>query len=284
MKRTSELANPKTPVSSDKSYSPERRAFKKTKLSVEPKQNPRNQSPKKSEQTNGFAPFKPNAASPQMQTAGKEMGQTSANSMSNLYNAYMARMFPFMYNPLQMQYAAAVASSQQQTPAQNSNFFGMLNQNLGQFGSHQSRYAEAANNNGNGNPFTSIFSNISSNNNNHSSSSSSSDELPTNSSYSASSRSSSLSPSNKTSEMKQMCSSSTSTHENHSPLVKLEKMHTTPVSEKSQQQPKPELGLSGSVGVKKSFNIEQMLNTKVNKETQTESACLNCPYCSNKCL
>lgn len=282
MKRASELANPKTPASNEKSaYSPERRAFKKTKLSIEPKP-----SPQPNEPTSGFVPVKSAlaGANSQAQSAGKDLSQ--AASMSSLYNAYMARMFPFMYNPLQMQYAAAMASSSSssQQPSQSSpSFFGMLNQNLqAHLGSHQSRssqYANYAAQNEQANAFQSLFS---ANNSNNHSSSSSSDELPTNSSYSTSSRSSSLSPANKTSSeasAKQMSSSGTSMHE--SQTIKLESVRHTPAKVKMELDGR---GVSSSIGAKKTFNVEQMLNTKSDKETQTEASCLNCPYCSSKCL
>lgn len=163
------------------------------------------------------------------------------NQMSSFYSAYMARMLPLMYNPLQ--YAAALSNGQNMP---NSQFLGMLNQNFQMGQGHQSRQNFACTKDG-------VFSSMVS-------SSSSSDEQQTNSSgnysYSGSSRSSSMSPSNKLN-----IHVSTSTEQ---------ESHVKVLSPRPESFSKP----------KKTLSIEQMLNTKVNKETQTEPSCLSCPFCS----
>ncbi|RNA42733.1 gastrula zinc finger -like [Brachionus plicatilis] len=163
------------------------------------------------------------------------------NHMSSFYSAYMARMLPFMYNPLQ--YAAALSNSQS---AAGSQFLGMLNQGFQMGQGHQSRQNVGHGKEG-------VFSSVLSG-------SSSSDEHQTNSSgnysYSGSSRSSSMSPSNKV-------NNETSTAIDQESQVRIVSPRTEPY-----------------VKTKKTLSIEQMLNTKADKETQTESSCLACPYCA----
>ena len=211
------------------------------------------------------------------------------SSMSNLYNAYtMARMFPFMYNPMQMQYAAAVASNagpQQQQQSSPTSYLGMLNQNMVQFnggmrpgGTLPSYNANSSSTNtsASNSMFSSVFSSKN-NNTSTSHSNSSSDEHVTNSSssnvsYSNSSRSSSLSPQNKlVVEQK---------HENNGlPIVypvKLEKCAQLSESFKTNSS------------ARKILSVDQMLapSGKSTKEmqTQTDNSCLSCPYCSNSCI
>jgi hypothetical protein len=224
--------------------------------------------------------------------SSQNQSQFNAN---NLYNAYtMARMFPFMYqqNPLHQQ-----PTHSQNTSPQASSFFGILNQNLlSQYNTmqqqqqHQSRSLYSAYNvhheqqqQQQQNIFSTLFSNQHNQHNHQNNNSSTSDEHPTNScsnsssssanlSYSTSSRSSSLSP-------------------GAVPIVK------DRVKEEPSIKNLPILP-------KKSFNIDQMLNTSptttatttatssattVTKttrdmDTQTDATCLNCPMCSSKCV
>lgn len=251
-------------TSSEADKSPERnRTAKKVRLNNEkqvPKAIPlsRSRSPTKNlsihHQQQVFSAY------PQIQTppvANQQLPQQQTQQMSSLYNAYtMARMFPFMYNPMQMQYAAAAAvanqtnQQQQQHSSPNSQFLGMLNQNMLQRPSFN--YASLIQ------EPSSVFSSLLSASS--SSASNSSDEHPSgNFSYSGSSRSSSLSPSNKT---KSMSTSSTSTDDKS-----IETSVCKPVNTSI---------------TRKTLTVDQMLNnTKVNKETQTEPTCLKCPYCSN---
>ena len=88
------------------------------------------------------------AQSPQMQTQqmpGQGQPQHGPGSISNLYNAYtMARMFPFMYNPMHLQMAAAAAAAmggtqvgqnQQgpQMPHPSASFLNLMNQHPSNF-------------------------------------------------------------------------------------------------------------------------------------------------------
>ncbi|CAF0718209.1 unnamed protein product [Brachionus calyciflorus] len=198
----------------------------------------------------------PQPVYPQIQTPPQAPVQNlNQQSMSNIYSAYMARMLPFMYNPLQ--YAAAMANSQP-TSSPTSQFLGMLNQGFQFNQGHQSRQMYVNKPEG-----TSVFNSI------LSSASSSSDE-PTNSSgnysYSGSSRSSSMSPSNKAANH---MSISTSTDEGNQ------------TANYKTLSPRAESSFSKvSSSAKKTLSIDQMLNTKVSKETQTETSCSSCPYCS----
>ena len=223
----------------------------------------------------------------------------SPTSMSNLYNAYtMARMFhPFMYHPMQLhQYAAAAAVANPQQNLQQtspSSFLGMINQNMLQYNNQRSGILPSYNNpassytesptNLSNNLYSSAFTNLALNSHSTSSSSStssaastSSEEHPTNSSnlsYSTSSRSSSMSPANKT---------------NHqiSPLSK-QNCISTSTDDKADKNDSFLFSSSAFKAAKlarKTLTVDQMLNNKSNKETQTESSCLNCPYCSNSCL
>ena len=177
---------------------------------------------------------------------------SQSTPMSNLYNAYaMARMFPFMYNP--MQYAAAAAVQQQQQPQLSPTaLLNILN--------HSSQNHNTAS------QYTNQHSNQYSYPNT-SSSSTSADEHTSNLSYSNSSRSSSLSP---------------SSNKNKLP---------SSISEDSAYKSEPASAKRSNISsVRNIFSVDQMLsNTKVNKETQTDSSmftqttgCSYCSHCNNK--
>jgi hypothetical protein len=177
---------------------------------------------------------------------------SQSTPMSNLYNAYaMARMFPFMYNP--MQYAAAAAVQQQQQPQLSPTaLLNILN--------HSSQNHNTAS------QYTNQHSNQYSYPNT-SSSSTSADEHTSNLSYSNSSRSSSLSP---------------SSNKNKLP---------SSISEDSAYKSEPASAKRTNISsVRNIFSVDQMLsNTKVNKETQTDSSmftqttgCSYCSHCNNK--
>ena len=296
MKRESDSS----PVRNEKGV--EKRPYKKVRLSNEAKAETKSHdefksslSPIQQTQNNGiYTPIQSPPLTGQMyaskatanfaQAGQFTNGQNS--SMSNLYNAYtMARMFPFMYNPMQMQYAAAVASNagQQQQQSSPTSYLGMLNQNMVQFnggmrpGTLPSFNANNSTNTSASNSmFSSVFSSKSNTSTSHSTSSS--DEHVTNSSssnvsYSNSSRSSSLSPQQNKPMVEQK-------HENIGlPIsypVKLEKCSQLSESYKTNSS------------ARKILSVDQMLapSGKSTKEmqTQTDSSCLNCPYCSNSCI
>lgn len=184
--------------------------------------------------------------------------QTTNSQLSNLYNAYnIARMFPFMYNPMQ----------QQQPPQQHqpsSPYLGMLNQNMMQ--QFQNR---------NGHHMSEFLPGFGSNSSNNQSSSSSDEQITSSFSYTNSSRGSSLSPENKADSSKRMIG----VHDDsltYPGSVKTEKtIQVSPIREVYQNK-------KSSI-----LSVDQMLSGKKatrEMETQTESSCLKCNYCHHACV
>lgn len=259
--------------------SPEKRHYKKARLSAavkkehdkSPDHARQQQVPKNNESL--YAPIQSpplNQMYSQIQAVKASLansGFTAANQttnaqLSNLYNAYnMARMFPFMYNPMQQQ-------QQQPQHQPTSPYLGMLNQNMMQ--QFQSRNAHQ---------MSEFLPGFGSNSSNNQSSSSSDEQITSSFSYTNSSRGSSLSPENKTESSKRMIGVSHDESLTYPASVKVEK--SIPVS--------PIREVYASKQNKKSsiLSVDQMLSGKKatrEMETQTESSCLKCNYCHHSCV
>lgn len=278
-----------------KPASPERRKFKKAKLSNENVSNSQQIKPP-SIQT------RPVQSNIQNSSVYNHQEQQQFNHSSNIVNQELNSQLPNMANPqlsyqmnlyraymgmLPLMYPMHHFQQQHQQPPLNHPHQQLPN--ISSINQHQSRaiasnvmpnlYMQQESNNL---QFNSQFINNNSSSDEQHSTSSSSGNI----SYSGSSRSSSLSPANKSSASvsnKRTCDQITSTDD-----TKTEKIIVARDLNGSSSTETKSLNNSVSASnqsqTKKTHTIEQMLSSKTSKETQTDFSLLKCPYCTHCCL